>query len=100
MGDEEGTTAHEGNRRMWPADTELGLLADGGPADVAGLVDGRQPEETGGCGRRMLGRMTGGGPADVAGFHHHTSSIGSYLAIDGWMMPLTPLVLEQGPTRS
>ena len=78
MGDEEGTTAHGGNRGMWPADTELGLWADGGPADVAGLVDGRQPEETGGCGRRTLGRMTGGGPADVAGFHHHTSSIGSY----------------------
>ena len=71
---------------MWPADTELGLLADGGPADVAGLVDGRKPEETGGCARRTLGRMTGGGPADVAGFHHHTSSIGSYSAIDGWMM--------------
>ena len=51
MGGEEGTTAYGGNRRMWPADTELGLWADGGPADVAGWIDGRQLEK----------------PADVAG---------------------------------
>ena len=69
---------------MWLADTELGLWADGGLADVAGLVDGRQPEETGGCGRRTLDVMMGGGPADVAGFHHHTTSL-DHLAIDGWM---------------
>ena len=64
------------NWRMWPADIELGLLADGGLADVAGLVDGRQLEETGGCGRRTLEPMMGGGPAGVAGYHHHTSSLG------------------------
>ena len=61
---------------MWPADIELGLLADGGPADVAGLVDGRQPEETDGCGRWTLGPMMGGGPADVAGYHHQYPSLG------------------------
>ena len=38
----------------------LGPLAGGGPADVAGWVDGWQLEETGGCGRRTLGRSTGG----------------------------------------
>ena len=69
---------------MWPADTELGLLADGGLADVAGwstaMTDGNDRramitarltgatnkeleetygrlEETGGCGRRMLGLL-------------------------------------------
>ena len=44
----------------------LGLLAGGGPADVAGWVDGWQLEETGGCGRRTLGRSMGGRLADVA----------------------------------
>ena len=44
----------------------LGLLAGGGPADVAGWVDGWQLEETGGYGRRTLGRSTGGRLVDVA----------------------------------
>ena len=78
MGNEEGTTAQRGNQRMWLADTELGLWADRGPVDVAGLVNCQQLEETGRCGWWTLGRMTGGGLVDVAGFHHHTSSIGSY----------------------
>ena len=80
MGDEEGITAHGGNRRMGLADTELGLWADGGPVGKTEgrLVDGRQLEETGGCGRRTLGRMTGGGPADVAGFHHQSIPIGPF----------------------
>ena len=54
----------------------LGLLAGGGPADVAGWVDGWQLEETGRCGRRILGPTMGGGPADVAGYRHLTSSLG------------------------
>ena len=44
----------------------LGLSAGGGPADVAGWVDGWQREETGGCGLRTLGRSTGERLADVA----------------------------------
>ena len=55
LGDEEGTTAHRGNRRMWLVDTELGLWADRGPVDAAGLVNGQQPEETSGCGQQTLG---------------------------------------------
>ena len=79
MGDEEGITAHGGNRRMGLADTELGLWAVGRPVGrrEGRLVDGQQLEETGGCGRRTSGVMTGGGPADVAGFHHQSTSIGS-----------------------
>ena len=70
---------------MWPADIGLGLLADGGPADVAGLVDGRQPKETGRCGRRTLVLMMGGGPADVAGFHHqYSSSVDGRLQRHSW----------------
>ena len=67
MGDEEGTTAHGGNRRVGLADTELGLWAVGRPVGrrEGRLVDNRQLEETGGCGRRMLGLLAGGGSADV-----------------------------------
>ena len=43
-----------------------GLLAGGGPADVASWVDGWQAEETSRCGWRTLGRLVGGRLADVA----------------------------------
>ena len=78
MGDEEGTTAHGGNRRMGLADTELGLWAGRRPVGrrEGWLVDGWQLEETGGCGQRTLGLMMGGGPADVAGFHHGYVAMG------------------------
>ena len=72
---------------MGLADTELGLWAVGRPREGR-LVDNRQLEETGGCGRRTSGVMMGGGPADVAGFHHQSTALDCWigLAIDGWMI--------------